>query len=91
MESGKDAPIVRYHQYTGAFLTYPIARVYDHSALPVRITDASALVYTILLPPARIELNRHFDRPSVVEGPDGLALQIAHKDFVRVDGTEASK
>jgi hypothetical protein len=85
------APIVRYHQYTGLILAYPIAGVYDHSALSVRIARASELLHTTILPPARLELDRNFDRRAIVQGADGLALLIGHRDTVGVDGAEVSK
>jgi hypothetical protein len=86
-----DAPIVRRHQYTSAWVVYPIARVYHHSALPVRIARASALVYASLLPPASLELDPYFDRWPIPEGADGVTLLIAHKDSVRVDSAKVSK
>lgn len=86
------APIVCYHQYTRAiFVLQPVAGVYHHSALPVRVAGTSALDHTILFPPTRLELDRDFDRRAVIEGADGLALLIGHRDLFGVDSAEVSK
>src|SRR5216683_6692963 len=88
---GTNAPTIGDHQYTGAFLTYPVTWVHNHSDRPVRIAGASVLLYANLLPPARLELDPYFDRWTIHEGADGLALLIGHRDFVRVDNAEVSK
>ena len=62
---------MRYYQYPGTLLPYPIARVYHDLAQPVRIARTSALVNTVVFPPMPSGLDHTFDKRVVVEGAYG--------------------
>lgn len=81
-------PVVCDHQHTRAVLAQAITRIYNHPAWPVCVARAAKLLQSILLPPARLEFDRDFDRRAVVEGADRLALLVGHLHLLSVNHTE---